>query len=126
MSTPEDPHVLSEPGPPVPDGAFLVLPQPSTPGEVIPPIPVTFGFGLTNPDTKGHRWTVLRATDGTITADYRIPWQMAEQIGAGIAAGLAQMAQKAQAEEGPRLIMPNGAGPGALLLPDHRANGAGR
>jgi hypothetical protein len=130
MPTQDDPDRIPNAAPPgVPDGAFLMMPQPTVPGEVIPPIPMTFATGLTNPDVLGHRWAVLRCTDGTTTVDFRIPWQMAGQIGAAIAQGLAQMQQQAASEQNGGLIVPSP--PGSLLIPrpgDARPplNGGGR
>lgn len=121
MATPE-PNPPDDPGPTltnppgVPEGMFLALPQPSTPAEQIPPIPVEFGFGLTAKDAKGHRWAVLQATDGTVTNSYRIPWQMATQIGMQIAQGLNAMQQKAAAEENSGLVVPGRENGGGLVV----------
>lgn len=116
--------------PGVPEGMFLELPKPTVKGEVIPPVPVEFGAGLTGPDVKGHRWAILRVSDGTVTADFRIPWQVAAQVGAGIAQGLANVQAQAAREQSGGLILPNQAA-GGLLIPQPAAgppplNGARR
>lgn len=121
MATPDEPAPDDQPPTPgvpvgMPDGSFLSLPQPTMPGEVIPPIPVTFAVGLTDPDVKGHRWAILRASDGTVTAEFRLPWQAAPQIGVNIAQGLAAMAQKASQEANGGLVLPNGGGQGGGLF----------
>lgn len=102
--------------PGVPEGMFLELPKPTVEGEVIPPVPVEFGAGLTGRDAKGHRWAILRVSDGTVTADIRIPWQVAAQVGAGIAQGLAAVQAQAAREQSGGLILPNQAA-GGLLIP---------
>lgn len=124
MSTePEPGDSPLAPPPGVPDGMFLMLPQPSAPGEVIPPIPVKFDVGLTEKDAKGHRWAILQALDGTVSVSFRIPWQLAAQQGAQIAAGLAAMQQKAAAEENGGLVVPGGGKSGGLFIPGRRGPG---
>jgi len=103
--------------PGIPEGMFLALPQPTQPGEIIPPIPVQFEVGLTDKDSKGHRWAILRATDGTVTVDFRIPWQLAAQQGMQIAQGLAGMQQRAASEENAGLVVPGGGPGGGLFIP---------
>ncbi len=115
MSSNDIPPRRTVPG--VPEGMFIPLPQPTQPGEVIPPIPCAFSAGLTNPDSKGNRWVILQGFDGTMSATFRIPWQIAAQIGAQIAAGLAEMQQKAASEQNGGLIVPGG-NAGGLLVPD--------
>lgn len=103
----------------IPAGAFLELPKPTVDGEVIPPIPVTFAVGATPKDALGHRWIILRAFDGTVTAEFRLPWQLAPGIGQAIMNGLSQVAQQIDAEETAGLIVPGRAPGGAhqLLIP---------
>jgi hypothetical protein len=96
---------------------FLALPQPTVPGEVVPPIPCEFGVGLTDKDAKGHRWAILQATDGTVSASFRIPWQLAAQVGAQLANGLAAMQQKAASEENGGLVVPGKPAGGGLFIP---------
>jgi hypothetical protein len=127
--TPDASPLTTPPG--VPEGAFLALPQPTQPGEVIPPIPCQFQFGLTTPDVKGHQWVVLSIGDGTVTGQYRIPWQLAEQVGAQVAQGLSAMARRAASEANGGLVVPGGTrgglfvpgGPGRGVPP---LNGGGR
>jgi hypothetical protein len=102
--------------PGIPEGMFLALPQPKTPGEVIPPIPVEFSVGLTDKDVHGHRWVVFQAADGTVSVSFRVPWQMAPQIGMQIANGLSAMAQKAAAEENGGLVVPGRPAGGGLFV----------
>lgn len=121
----------------IPEGMFL-MPPPVADGEVTPPLPVTFAAGLTPKDAKGRRWVILRCTDGTVTADLRIPWQIAGQIGQQIAQGLAAQQAQAAAEENSGLVVPGRpAGGGGLFVPTPGApvtgprggtplNGAGR
>lgn len=116
--TPDDPGPFTAMGGAA-EGAFLQPPVPTEPGEVIPPIPCSFAVGLTDPDVKGHRWAILRGTDGTVTVDFRVPWQMAAQIGAGIGQGLAQMQSQAEQEASGGLILPGGSAAGSLLIPQH-------
>lgn len=115
----------------VPEWLFLELPKPSVPGEIVPPIPVTFSVGLTDPDVHGHRWAILRGTDGTATVDWRIPWQMGPGVGMAIAQGLAAMAQKADEDETGGLVIPGrapGGGSGLVIpggVPIRRNGGRG-
>lgn len=109
-----EPKVAERPN--MPEGMFLDIPKPTMPGEVIPPIPVDFQVGLTDKDVKGHRWVVLRGSDRTVTVDFRIPWQLAAQMGAGIAASLAAMQQKAASEENGGLVVPGKPAGGGLFV----------
>ncbi len=84
-------------------------------GEQPLPFAVSAGVGLTAPDAKGRRYATLQVSDGTVTMTLRLPWQNADQFGAGIAQGLATVAARAQAEQGPSLIVPNQNG--GLLVP---------
>lgn len=119
MSTDQEPpggSALSAPDG-MPEGAFLELPKPTEPGEMIPPIPCQFEFGLTPKDSKGHRWAVLQVTDGTVTAKFRIPWQVSGQVGMQIAQGLAAVQAKAASEENGGLVVPGRPAGGGLLVP---------
>jgi hypothetical protein len=117
---PDEPDLTSEsqltrpPG--VPEGMFLALPTPTKPGEQIPPIPVEFGVGLTDKDVNGHRWAILQAADGTVSASFRVPWQMAGQIGMQIAQGLNAMMQRAASEENGGLVVPGRENGGGLVV----------
>ncbi len=112
------PDAGPEPGlekpPGIPDGMFL-MPPPVGPGEVSPPLPTEFQVGLTPKDAKGHRWALLIGSDGTAEVKFRIPWQVAGQVGAAIAQGLAMMAAKAAQEENGGLIVPPGAQGGLFV-----------
>lgn len=99
-----------------PDGdAAPDQPGPVDPGQ-LPLMPVQFATGLTEKDADGNRLAILRASDGTMTIDFHVPWQIAGQIGVGIAQGLARVQAQAQAEQGPQLILPNQSA-GGLFLP---------
>lgn len=100
-------------------GMHLIRPQPSQEGAMVPPMDVTASVGLTQKDTAGRQWAILRFTDGTMTLDFRIPWQIAANYGVAIAQGLAAMQNKARSEEHSGLIVTNGAGgqPGQILIP---------
>jgi hypothetical protein len=95
---------------------FLAMPQPESPGEVVPPIPVEARVALTDPDTKGRRWAIIQMGDGTVSASFRIPWQLGPQFGQQLAAGLVQMAQRAASEENGGLVVP-GRNAGGLFVP---------
>lgn len=114
-TTPEGSKLTRPPG--VPDGMFLALPKPEVEGEQVPPIPVEFGAGLTDPDVKGHRWMIFTATDGTVTANFRIPWQMGPGLGASIASTFARLANMAASQENGGLIVPGKPAGGGLLVP---------
>jgi hypothetical protein len=109
----------------LPPGVFLEVPNPSVPGEILPPMATSFSVGLTGKDAKGHRWAILRGDDGTVAASFRIPWQVAAQWGAGIAQGLAAVAAQAEREQTGGLVVP-GRGPGGvpgLFLPSPNGGG---
>ncbi len=100
-----------------PDPAGLVLlPHGVADGEALLPFAVSAGVGLTPPDKAGRRYATLQISDGTLSVTLRLPWQNADQFGAGIAQGLAAVKARAEAEQGPSLIVPNGAG--RFLVPN--------
>jgi hypothetical protein len=102
--------------PPVPEWALIGLP-PFPPGVQPPAFPAEFKVGLTAPDADGHSWAVLIIGDGTVTGQVRIPAMLAEQVGAGIHEGLANIQRQAEQRSGAGgLVLPNG-GAGGLFVP---------
>lgn len=87
------------------------------------PAPVMFSVGLTEPNRDGVQWAILQADDGTVSARFRMPWQVAPQIGQSIAQGLTAIAQQAERNATGGLLLPPGATAGLIVPGGARVNG---
>jgi hypothetical protein len=104
----------------VAENGLVVLPPAVGEGEAPLPYGVDVNLNVTQPDAKGNQWVVMTITDGTVTASARIPFEVAEVIGIGIAQGMQQVVARARQQKHGGLVLPNQGG--KLLIP----NGNGR
>lgn len=79
---------------------------PTTDGTIRPCEPPNINLAMTEPDANGHQWMLITFFDGTMSTTTRMPWQVAPNILAQAAQYAAQLAQKAQVQEGPKLVVP--------------------
>jgi hypothetical protein len=109
---------------PQPAGGGVFLTPPNMPeGETAPPMGLIAVVALTKPDAAGRVWVVLQLSDDTVSAQFRIPWQVAAPLGQNIGEQLAQAAGRAQAMAGPSLFIPGVNMPDGPLPPPPPVNG---